>query len=92
MASDPQSVLARIAGMDVPIHWSEGSRYALIGGVPRAGHVVSQHATAAATYRAWLKRHREDVICPRDQAAYDDFVADYPDAVASGYDEGESEI
>ena len=83
---------ARIEGAEIPFRWKSGSNYVILAKVGDSGYVVSQHVTPEATYNEWVRLKMEHWIIPRTEAAYDEFVAEYPDAVASGYDEGESEI
>ena len=75
--------VAQIEGAKILIHWDSGGAYAIVGTLEESGHVVSQHATREDTHREWVRLDKQHWIVPRTQAAYDEFVAAYPDAVAS---------
>ena len=83
---------ARIEGAEIPFRWKSGSNYVILAKVGDSGHVVSQHATSEETYNEWERLKKEHWIIPRTEAAYNEFVAEYPDAFATGYDESASDI
>ena len=81
----------RVDGVEITFRCREESRYVIVTLPSQGGHLVSQHTTAAATYREWVRLNRQHFIFARDRAAYDEIVAEHPDAVAVGYGESEFE-
>ena len=75
-------VVAQIKGAEILVRWKSGCLYAILAKKGESGYVVSQHATAQETYNEWERLEEEYWIIPRTEAAYDEFVAKYPDAIA----------
>ena len=84
--NDNRGPPASVPAEDIPIdiEWGALARYAIVERTVKHARVVSQHATAEETKRAWLKLVIVHHIVPRDQDACREFVSQLEDL--GGYD------